>query len=232
MLAVRKSEARGTANYGWLKSYHSFSFANYYDPNFMGFRSLRVVNEDTVAGGTGFGTHPHREMEIISYVLEGVLEHEDSTGGRSRIRAGEVQRMTAGTGIAHSEFNGSQQNPVRLLQIWILPNQRGLPPSYEQKTYSEADKRGRWCLVASPDGRERSLTVHQDVLLYATILSPGETLTYALSPQRYAWLQVVRGDIEVNGAILSGGDAVSVEKTEALDVSALSEAEVLLFDLA
>ncbi|MBP0006121.1 MAG: pirin family protein [Cyanobacteria bacterium SBC] len=231
MLTIRKSEERGHANFGWLDSYHSFSFANYYDPKFMGFRCLRVINEDTIAGGGGFDTHPHRNMEIVSYVLEGSLSHEDSTGERSSVRAGEVQRMTAGTGIAHSEFNSSKLDRLRFLQIWILPNRKGLSPSYEQRSYSEEDKRGGWCLIASPDGRDRSLTIHQDVSISATILAPNEQRTYELPPQRYAWLQMVRGEVEVNGSIVREGDGIAIEETTSLSIEARSEAEVLLFDL-
>ncbi|MBO9998308.1 MAG: pirin family protein [Cyanobacteria bacterium SID2] len=231
MLTIRKSEERGHANFGWLDSYHSFSFANYYDPKFMGFRCLRIINEDTIAGGGGFDTHPHRNMEIVSYVLEGSLSHEDSTGERSSVRAGEVQRMTAGTGIAHSEFNSSKLDRLRFLQIWILPNRKGLSPSYEQRSYSEEDKRGGWCLIASPDGRDRSLTIHQDVSISATILAPNEQRTYELPPQRYAWLQMVRGEVEVNGSIVREGDGIAIEETTSLSIEARSEAEVLLFDL-
>ncbi|MCD8488694.1 MAG: pirin family protein [Desertifilum sp.] len=232
MLTIRKSEERGKANYGWLDTHYSFSFANYYDPKHMGFRSLRVINEDIVLGGGGFPTHGHRDMEIITYVLEGALEHKDSLGTGSVIRPGDVQRMSAGTGIRHSEYNHSQTEPVHLLQIWILPNQEGLKPSYEQKAFSAAEKQGQLRLIAAPDGRDGAVTVHQDLNLYAGLLQKGDRLTYTLQPGRHAWLQVAQGQALVNHQPLEGGDGVAISNTEQLEISTDSQGEILLFDLA
>lgn len=232
MITVRKAEERGHANHGWLNSYHTFSFANYYDPAHMGFRHLRVINEDRVRAGMGFGTHPHTDMEIISYVLEGALEHKDSLGNGSIIRPGDVQRMSAGTGITHSEYNPSPSEPVHFLQIWILPAQKGLQPSYEQKMYSAEEKRGDFRLIASRDGRDGSVTVHQDVDLYATVLSAGERAVRVISPHRHAWVQVARGEIALNGAVLKAGDGAAISEESRLAVEAKDTAEVLLFDLA
>lgn len=232
MITVRKAEERGHANHGWLNTYHTFSFANYYDPAHMGFRDLRVINEDWVQAGMGFGTHPHRDMEIISYVLDGALEHKDSLGNGSIIRPGEVQRMSAGTGITHSEYNPSRSEPVHLLQIWILPAEKGLQPSYEQKMYSAEEKRGVFRLIASRDGRDGSVTVHQDMDLYATVLSAGERAVRVLSPDRHAWVQVARGEIALNGAVLKAGDGAAISEESRLAVEAKDTAEVLLFDLA
>ncbi|WP_017720404.1 pirin family protein [Kamptonema formosum] len=232
MITVRKAEERGHANHGWLNTYHTFSFANYYDPAHMGFRDLRVINEDWVQAGMGFGTHPHRDMEIISYVLDGALEHKDSLGNGSIIRPGDVQRMSAGTGITHSEYNPSPSEPVHLLQIWILPAEKGLPPSYEQKMYSAESKRGVFRLIASRDGRDGSVTVHQDMDLYATVLSAGERAVRALRPDRHAWVQVARGEIALNGAVLKAGDGAAISEESRLAVEAKDTAEVLLFDLA
>jgi redox-sensitive bicupin YhaK (pirin superfamily) len=232
MITVRKAEERGHANHGWLNTYHTFSFANYYDPAHMGFRDLRVINEDRVRAGMGFGTHPHRDMEIITYVIDGALEHKDSLGNGSIIRPGDVQRMSAGTGITHSEYNPSPSEPVHLLQIWILPAEKGLQPSYEQKMYSAESKRGDFRLIASRDGRDGSVTVHQDMDLYATVLSAGERAVRVLSPDRHAWVQVARGEIALNGAVLKAGDGAAISEENRLAVEAKDTAEVLLFDLA
>lgn len=233
MLTLRRADQRGHADHGWLDTWHTFSFADYYDPAHMGFRALRVINDDRVAPGQGFGTHPHRDMEILTYVLEGALEHKDSMGTGSVIRPHDVQRMSAGTGVTHSEFNGSPQEPVHLLQIWILPAQRGLTPSYEQRRFGPEEKRGRWRLIAAQDGRDGAVTVHQDVDLYATILGPGQGLDYELGPQRHAWLHVARGRATVNGQELAAGDAVSTGPGQRLAVQGgAEEAELLLFDLA
>jgi len=232
MISVRRSNERGHADRGWLDSYHTFSFAEYYDPAFMGFRSLRVINEDWIAPGRGFGTHPHNDMEIVTYVVEGALAHKDSTGTEEVIRPGEVQRMTAGTGIAHSEYNGSTTDPVHLLQIWMLPEREGLRPGYEQRAFPEEEKRGTLRVVASRDGREGSVTVHQDVSLFSGLLQPGETVTYRLQPGRHAWLQVVGGAVTLNGQPLSAGDGAAVSEEEALEIAGREPAEILLFDLA
>ncbi len=224
------SESRGSANLGWLDTRHSFSFADYHDPGRMGFGSLRVINEDRIAAGTGFGTHPHRDMEIVTYVIDGELEHEDSMGNGSKIGAGEVQRMTAGTGILHSEINSSQQ-PTHLLQIWILPEATGLEPGYEQKAFAHEDKRNRWCLLGSRDGRDGSLTIHQDVLLWTTVLDAGRSLEYAFAPGRRGYLQVVRGRLRVGDESISVGDGVAIEAVDALSVRADESAEILLFDM-
>jgi redox-sensitive bicupin YhaK (pirin superfamily) len=231
MITVRKSNERGHADHGWLKTFHTFSFADYYDPRFHNFRSLRVINEDRVAPGEGFGTHPHNDMEIITYVLEGQLQHRDSMGTGAVIRPGEVQRMSAGTGVTHSEFNASDKEPVHLLQIWIFPDKKGLKPSYEQKAFSEPEKRGKLKLVASQDAREGSVKVHQDVNLYATVLEPGEETVYDNPASRHAWIQVARGSLELNGLLLSAGDGAAVTGNEHLALKAHHKAEILLFDL-
>lgn len=231
MLTIRKSEERGYANHGWLDSYHTFSFANYYDRNFMGFGNLRVINEDRIQGNMGFPTHSHKDMEIITYVIEGALEHKDSMGNRSVIRPGEVQRMSAGTGVSHSEYNHSANEFVHLLQIWISPEKKGLPATYEQKMYSEAEKRGQLRLVGSRDGRDGSVTIHQDVDLYASLLDTGEKIEYEIKPFRQIWLQLVRGDMAVNGQQISAGDAVAIADESLLVLAAKSDAEFLLFDL-
>ena len=233
MITLRPAQERGAANFGWLDSRHTFSFGNYYDPNHMGFADLRVINEDKVSPGKGFGTHGHRDMEIISYVLEGALEHKDSIGNGSIIRPGDVQRMSAGTGIMHSEFNASQTEPVHFLQIWILPEKKGIEPGYEQKTFSEAEKRGTLRLIGSRDGRDGSVTIHQDVNLYASLLQDGETVNYSLPDGRVAWLQVARGAVQLNGQLLSAGDGAAISQATQITVQgASSEAEVLLFDMA
>lgn len=232
MMIIRRDQERGHANHGWLDSYHTFSFANYYDRNYMGFRQLRVINEDRISGGGGFGTHPHRDMEIITYLVEGALEHHDSMGNHSVIRAGEVQRMSAGTGIAHSEYNHSKTDTVHLLQIWILPDQTGIQPSYEQNYYSEAEKRGNLRLIVSPEAQENSLKIHQNMSLYASILEVGESVEYPLTENRHAWIQVVKGEIDLNDHTLKSGDGVAVSEETNLQIKARSSAEFLLFDLA
>ncbi len=232
MVTIRRSQERGGGNYGWLDTRHTFSFDQYYDPRFMGFRSLRVINEDVVAPATGFPTHPHRDMEIITYILEGKLEHRDSLGTGSIILPGDGQRMTAGRGIRHSEFNPSQTDPVHLLQIWILPEKHGLEPSYEQKSFPESDKRGKLRVIASRDGRERSVTINQNAQLYVSLLSPGEEVTHDFAGGRYGWLQVAKGDVEVNGAKLQQGDGAAISDEAKISIKGTHEAEVLLFDLA
>lgn len=231
-MQVIRSQERGFADHGWLKSYHSFSFANYYNPNMMGFRALRVINDDKIAGGMGFGTHPHNDMEIVTYVMQGELQHKDSMGNGSIIRPGEVQRMSAGTGIQHSEFNASRTDEAHLLQIWILPDRRGHTPSYEQTKFPEAERQGKLRLVVSNNGREGSVTVHQDVSVYASLLSEGETLQYTLPAGRHAWLQVARGALTVNGVALTAGDAVTLSAPRTLDIQGGKGGEFLLFDLA
>jgi len=232
MIQVRPAAERGTANFGWLDSRHSFSFGDYYDPNNMGFGPLRVINEDRVRAGAGFDTHGHRDMEIISYVLDGALEHKDSIGTGSVIRPGDVQRMSAGTGIRHSEFNHSKTEPVHFLQIWLLPGREGIKPGYEQRTFTDADKRGKLRLVASPDGRDGSVTVHQDAELYATLLDDGARVTHALNSARRAWVQVARGAVEVNGRALAAGDGAAISNEREVAISAIANgSEVLLFDL-
>ncbi|WP_445244137.1 pirin family protein [Microcoleus sp. OTE_8_concoct_300] len=232
MITVRKSEARGHANHGWLDSYHTFSFASYYDPNYMNFRSLRVINEDFVSPGKGFGTHGHSDMEIITYVLEGALEHKDSLGTGAVIKPGEVQRMTAGTGIQHSEFNHSQTDPVHLLQIWLLPDTKGLSPSYEQRDFPLAERRGKLRLVAARDAREGAVKVHQDVDLYAAVLDKDSRVSHALGRNRHAWVQVARGSVLLNGLTLEHGDAAAVSGETEVVIDAAEDAEFLLFDLA
>jgi len=232
MIALRKSQDRGHANHGWLDSYHTFSFAGYYDPREMGFGTLRVINEDRVAPGQGFGTHPHRDMEIISYVLEGALAHKDSIGTGSVIRPGDVQRMSAGTGVSHSEFNHSPKEGVHFLQIWIEPNQRGVAPGYEQKNFTREDKKGRLRLIASPDGADGSVKIHQDARVYASVLEGDDAVTYALEPGRQAYVHVARGSVQLNDTELSTGDGAKVSAEKELRLSRGQEAEVLLFDMA
>jgi quercetin 2,3-dioxygenase len=231
-MLIRPANERGYADHGWLRSFHTFSFADYYAPAHMGFRSLRVINEDRVEGGKGFGTHPHRDMEIISYVLSGALEHRDSMGTGSVIRPGDVQRMSAGTGVTHSEFNASRTELVHFLQIWIMPDQRGHAPGYEQKHFSEAERQNCLRLVASKDGREGSLTIHQDASLYASLLAPEQRVTHELGSGRYAWLHVARGKVEIEGRPLSAGDAAAFEQSGPISVLSLEPSELLLFDLA
>ena len=232
MLRVRKAGARGIGEHGWLSSRHTFSFAGYHDPEFMGFRALRVINEDRVAPGKGFGTHPHRDMEIISYVISGALEHKDSLGTGSVLRPGEIQRMTAGTGITHSEFNPSLVEPVHFLQIWITPSEQNLTPSYEQVDVQNRLTSGRLHLIASPNGGENIVTVHQDVMLYAGVFEGGESACFQRLADRHVWLHLVRGQLTVNGAVLSAGDGAFTSDIQILDMKAGSSAEVLLFDLA
>ena len=232
MIVRRPSKERGHFDHGWLDTYHSFSFASYYDPAHMGFRGLRVINEDRVAPARGFGSHPHRDMEIITYVLSGALEHRDSMGNHGLIRPDEVQRMSAGTGVVHSEANPSRTEPVHLLQIWIEPSKDGIPPSYEQTTFPAADKRGRLRLVAAPDGAEGAVTIHTDAKLYATLLDPGRTVEHTLAPGRHAWVHVVSGSIEVNGIALETGDGAAITGERALAIKATEPSEILLFDLA
>lgn len=232
MITIRPAQDRGAANFGWLDSRHTFSFGNYHNSNYMGFADLRVINEDKVTPGQGFGTHGHRDMEIISYVLEGALEHKDSIGTGSVIRPGDVQRMSAGTGIRHSEFNASKTEPVHFLQIWILPEQEGIAPGYEQKTFTEAEKRGKLRLVGSRDGRDGSITIHQDVNLYASALQDSETVNHALAEGRVAWLQVVRGVVQLNDQSLTAGDGAAIaQEAEIILQGASIDTEVLLFDM-
>ncbi len=232
MFAVRRAKERGHADHGWLNSYHTFSFGDYYDPKRMGFSNLRVINDDTVSPGRGFGTHGHRDMEIISYVLDGALKHEDSMGNGSVIRPGDVQRMSAGTGVMHSEFNASDSEPVHFLQIWVQPEEKGLKPSYEQKTFAYEEKRGRLRLVGSRDGRKGSVTIHQDVDLYATVLSEGDRVSHVLSDGRKGWVQVAQGSAVLNDEQLYQGDGVAIEGSATLTLTGTSEAEVLLFDMS
>lgn len=232
MITLRPSNERGHANHGWLDSYHTFSFANYYDPEHMGFRALRVINEDRIAPGYGFGTHPHRDMEIISYVLSGGLAHKDSMGNTATIKAGEVQRITAGTGITHSEFNPSETETGHFLQIWILPDAAGLPPSYEEKHFSAADKQGQWRQIASKNPVDGAVHINQDVDIYATVLGAGDRQPFELRPGRYGWVQVTSGKISLNGHSLEAGDGAAISDETLLDIQAHSDAEVLLFDLA
>ncbi len=232
MIKLRPSHERGHFNHGWLDTYHTFSFADYYDPEHMGFRSLRVINEDRVAPGAGFGMHPHRDMEILTYVLEGALEHKDSMGNGSVIRPGQVQRMSAGTGVTHSEYNPSKTEPVHLLQIWVLPERKGLQPSYEEREFPAEERRGQWRLIASRDGREESALWNQDADLYVTLLSAGERVAHRLRPGRHAWAQVARGAITLNGQSLEAGDGAAISEEEAVEAQADEGAEVLLFDLA
>ena len=232
MMEIRRSQERGQANHGWLDSAHSFSFADYYDPAHMGFGPLRVINEDRVQPGKGFGTHGHRDMEIISYVLHGALAHRDSMGNGSVIRPGDVQRLSAGTGITHSEFNGSNDDRVHFLQIWIEPNVRGVRPSYEEKHFDDASKRGRLRLIASPGGREGSVSIHQDADVYAALLDGAEAIEFALRDGRRAYVHVIRGEVLVNGEPLSAGDALKVWGVKELRLDHARDAEVLLFDLS
>ena len=232
MMQVRRSNTRGQADHGWLKSQHSFSFAEYHDPRWMGWGNLRVINEDRIAPGTGFGTHGHRDMEIVSYVLEGNLAHQDSMGNVKGIPPGEVQRLSAGSGVRHSEFNHAPDQTTHFLQIWIEPNERGIEPGYEQKTFVDADKRGQLKLVASPDGAAGSVTMHADAAIYAGLLHGSETAEVALDPNRRAYVHLVRGALTVNGVALAAGDAVAMAGEALLRLSDGEQAEVLVFDLA
>ncbi|CCQ53430.1 pirin family protein [Crocosphaera watsonii] len=233
MITVRPSQARGHANFGWLDSKHTFSFGSYYDPNYLGFGNLRVINEDRVKAGQGFGPHGHRDMEIITYVLDGALEHRDSMGHGSVICPGDVQRISAGSGIAHSEFNASKTDSVHFLQIWILPNTKGLEPNYEEKHFTLAQKQGQLRLVASGDGRNDSIKIHQDVDLYAAVLKEGDRLNYAVNSNRSLWLQVARRSVTINGKTVNSGDGIAItqEPKNAL-IATSNDTEILLFDLA
>lgn len=232
MIQLRPSEERGRGNLDWLESYFTFSFSQYYDPRHMNFSNLRVINEDYIAPAKGFATHGHRDMEIVTYVLEGELEHKDSIGNGSIMRPGDVQRMSAGTGILHSEFNPSPENPVHLLQIWITPDQTGIEPSYEQKFFTPEDKQGKLRLVASPDGRNGSVKIHQQASIYASILSPQDTVSHSLGGDRRAWIQVTRGQINLNGVPLSAGDGAGISEEKMLVLQGVADqSEFLLFDL-
>jgi redox-sensitive bicupin YhaK (pirin superfamily) len=232
MIHIRKAAGRGHFDHGWLDTWHTFSFGDYFDPDHMGFRALRVINDDRVEAGQGFGTHGHRDMEIVTCVLEGALEHRDSMGNGSVLRPGELQRMSAGTGIRHSEFNPSRSETVHLYQIWLLPARNGLKPSYEQRGFSEEERQGRLRLVASPDGADGSLRIHQDARLYLSTLGAGQAVTHALAPGRHAWLQVLRGQVTLNGQPLTEGDGAAVSAEKELDIRSDHGGEVLLFDLA
>ena len=229
-MQIRKADERGGANHGWLNTKHTFSFADYYDPQHMGYRSLRVINEDKVAPDRGFGKHPHADMEILTYVLEGELGHQDSMGNGSVIRPGDVQRMSAGTGVTHSEMNPNKKDAVHFYQIWILPKQKGLKPSYEQKAFP--DRAGRLRVVASPDGRDGSITVHQDMTLEAALLKAGDKVEHPLAANRYAWVQVAKGSVTIDGKTLAAGDGAALKGEGTFAITAASDAEVLVFDLA
>jgi hypothetical protein len=232
MITIRPSAERGGGNHGWLNTKHTFSFSDFWDPKWMGFRSLRVINEDWVAPNSGFPTHPHRDMEIITYVLAGKLEHKDSLGTGSVILPGDGQRMTAGSGIRHSEFNPSTSEPVHLLQIWILPEKVALPPSYEQKSFPEGEKQGKLRLIASRNAQDGSVKIHQDAKLYVSLLKSGEEVTHEIAPERYGWLQVARGGVELNGKTLNQGDGAAISNESKLTIKGKEDGEVLLFDLA
>jgi len=232
MITIRPADARGATRLGWLDSRHTFSFGDYYDPAQESFRSLRVLNDDQIAPGGGFGMHPHRDFEIITYVVSGAVEHRDSLGTGSVVRPGEVQRMSAGTGIRHSEFNPSDSEPLHLLQIWLTPERRGLTPSYEQKAFPAEERQGRWRLLAARDGADGAVTIHQDVALFGALLNPGQTIQHALEPDRHAWLQVARGAVILNGQPLAAGDGAAISNEPALTVSATQPSELLLFELA
>jgi quercetin 2,3-dioxygenase len=233
MITIRKADDRGAGRHGWLTSHHTFSFANYYDPKNMGFRSLRVINEDTVAPGRGFGAHQHDNMEIVSIVMEGALAHKDSTGGEGVLRRGEVQRMSAGSGVVHSEFNGSTTDPVHFFQIWIMPERGGITPGYEQKLFPDDERRGQLRLVISPNAENGALKIHQDARLYSSILDEGQSVEHALAPKRGAWIQVARGSVDVNGITLKAGDGAQIEdETSLMITGGAAASELLLFDLA
>ena len=231
MILLRQSAERGHANHGWLDTWHSFSFADYHDPAQMGWSALRVINEDVVAPGMGFGTHGHRDMEIVTWILDGALEHKDSMGNGATIRPGEAQRMSAGKGVLHSEFTPSQEASTHLLQIWIEPNVRGVKPSYEQTFFPPEERRGRLRLIASSDGREGSVTIHQDAALYAALLAPGEAVRHALAPGRRAYLHVARGAVQLESQSLRDGDGAKIADEDVLEIAATEDAEILLFDL-
>jgi hypothetical protein len=231
MILIRKSSDRGHFDHGWLNTYHTFSFADYHDPKWMGFRTLRVINEDVVKPQEGFPTHAHRDMEIVTYVLEGALQHKDSMGNGSVIVPGEVQRMSAGKGVTHSEYNHSKVDPVHLLQIWILTEKNGIEPGYEQKAFGDEEKKGKLRLIASHDGRDGSVTIHQDTDLYASILKPGEKVSLSLRPGRHAWVQVARGEAAVNGQKLEQGDGAALSDEKSVKLEGKQDAEILVFDL-
>lgn len=232
MQTIRPSGARGRANFGWLDSRHSFSFGQYFDADHMGFGPLRVINEDKVAPGAGFGTHGHADMEILSVVLDGALEHKDSTGNAEVIRPGDVQRMTAGTGVQHSEYNASKEDPVHFLQIWIIPEKEGLAPGYEQKTIPAEDRQGKLKLLGSRDGRDGSITIHRDVDLYGSVLSDGDSLTQVIGPKRGVWLQMIKGAVRANGDVIVAGDGLALIREPDIKIDAIEDAEFLLFDMA
>jgi redox-sensitive bicupin YhaK (pirin superfamily) len=232
MIRIRRSDERGRADHGWLDTRHTFSFGGYYDPAYMGFRSLRVLNDDRVVPGAGFPTHPHRDMEIVSYVVEGALAHEDSLGTGSTIRPGDVQRMSAGTGVTHSEFNPSDTEGARFLQIWILPERQGLPPSYEQKHFPDEERTGRLCLVASPEGKEGSITIRQDASIFAALLKERESVRHEFAAGRHGWLQVVRGGVDLGAQRLEEGDGAAISGERSIEIAGRGDAEVLFFDLA
>jgi redox-sensitive bicupin YhaK (pirin superfamily) len=232
MITIRKSDERGHADHGWLNTRFTFSFADYFDEEHVHFRTLRVMNDDRIAGGGGFPTHPHRDMEIVTYVLEGALAHKDSMGNGSVIRPGDVQYMSAGTGVAHSEFNASDTAPVHLYQIWMFPDKKNYTPTYGQKHFSAEDKRGKLRLVASPNGRDGSVKIRQDNELYATVLGSGESVKHALKPERHAYVQVARGSVELNGKKLETGDGAAISQEKSVELTGVDETEVLLFDLA
>jgi len=232
MITIRKSEDRGHADHGWLDTRFTFSFGEYFDPKHVEFRTLRVMNDDRVAGGGGFPTHPHRDMEIVTYVLEGALEHKDSMGNGSTIKPGDVQYMSAGTGVAHSEFNASQTEPVHLYQIWMFPDKNGYKPAYDQKYFSTEEKRGKLRLLVSPDGRDGSVKIRQDNDLYATVLGAGERVQHELEPERHAYAQVARGSVTLNGKKLDTGDGAAISEEKSLELTGVDLAEVMLFDLA
>jgi redox-sensitive bicupin YhaK (pirin superfamily) len=232
MIRIRRSAERGYFDHGWLQTYHTFSFAGYRDPQHMGFRALRVINEDRVAPGQGFGTHGHRDMEIVTYVLEGALEHRDSMGNGEVLRPGEFQRMSAGTGIEHSEFNPSASEPVHLYQIWLFPERKGITPSYEQKAFDPAERHNRLRVVASRDGQDGALTIQQDARILLGTIDPGEQIARAIPPGRHAWLQVLRGAIELDGTRLVAGDGAALSEEPSVTLRAAEPAEVMLFDLA
>lgn len=232
MIDVIRSDSRGAADHGWLKSKHTFSFADYHNPSRMGFAKLRVINEDWIEPGKGFGTHPHQDMEIVTYMIDGALEHKDSMGNGSVIRPGELQRMTAGTGVRHSEFNPSTEDKAHLLQIWILPEQNGLEPGYEQKLFPLEEKRKQWRLVGSRDGRDGSLTIHQDINVYSSVLEEGDSIELVMDKQRRAFLQVVKGAVEIDGQTLVAGDAIAMQDQDSLSIGANAESELLLMEMA
>jgi hypothetical protein len=232
MISIRKNNERGHADHGWLNTRFTFSFADYYDPRHEQFRTLRVMNDDRVAGGGGFPMHPHRDMEIITYVLEGALQHRDSMGNGSVIKPGDIQYMSAGTGVTHSEFNASKTEPVHLYQIWMFPEKQGLKPAYDQKNFTDDEKRGKLRLIASPDGREGSVKIRQENELYATVLGKGESVKHELKPDRHAYVQVARGRVKLNGKELAEGDGAAISAERSVELTGVNNAEVLLFDLA